>query len=184
MHAYVQMYIYVLFVKDPPSLTQSCGLWYLRQLTFWPEHHWEERKLKVSARHPTNITSPSNNEPGRARFCPPCSNETQPLSSEVKELQHVGSFYDYKITSDLKLFSGTRCRGILKREHPMYLTCRDPTSGKCGCNAFYSNRHSYTIHEMCVLELPTLTYLSSLDFYDMLHFHSYLVPSCYRGYSK
>merc|ERR1712109_213881 len=26
------------------------------------------------------------------------------------------------------IIRGTRCRGILKREHPMYLTCRDPTS--------------------------------------------------------
>ena len=92
-YMYICIYVHICSVCQRPSFTYS-KLWYLRYLTFWPEHHWEERKLKVSARHPTNITSPNDNEPGRGHFCPPCQNETQPLSNEVKEL-YVWSIYDY-----------------------------------------------------------------------------------------
>ena len=103
-HVCVCTYVHICSVCQRPSFTYS-KLWYLRYLTFLPEHHWEQRKLKVSARHLTKITSCSNNESGRTHLWKP---------------------------SMSKLFSGTRCKEILKREHPMYLTCRDPTSGECG----------------------------------------------------
>ena len=69
-YMYICIYVHICSVCQRPSFTYS-KLWYLRYLTFWPEHHWKERKLKVSARHLTNITSPSNNEPGRTHLWKP-----------------------------------------------------------------------------------------------------------------
>ena len=58
LYVYICIYVHICTVCQRTSFTYS-KLWYLRYLTFWPEHHWEQRKLKLSAKHLKNITSPA-----------------------------------------------------------------------------------------------------------------------------
>ena len=111
INARICIYLHICTVCQRPSFTYS-KLWYLRYLTFWPEHHWEERKLKVSARHLTNIISPSNNEPGRAHFCPPCSNETHLWLSNHCQSEIV---FRYKVQGDSQ--TGTSHVSYLSRPY-------------------------------------------------------------------